>query len=80
MTDKIDIWMNPFILFLCSKIRVYDKKIRINLSMGTREKEGEERRGKGGEKRREKGKREKYFSGRKVTGGILSSYCVFMGV
>lgn len=56
------------------------RKIRINLSMGTREKEGEERRGKGEEKRREEGKREKYFSGRKVTGGILPSYCVFMEV
>lgn len=48
--------------------------------MGTREKEGEERRGKGEAKRKEEGKREKYFSGRKVHGGILSSYCVFLGV
>lgn len=48
--------------------------------MGTREKEGEERREKGGAKRREEGKGERYFSGGKVTGGILPSYCVFMGV
>lgn len=48
--------------------------------MGTREKEGEETREKGRVKGREDGKGEKYFSGRKVTGGILPSHCVFMEV
>lgn len=47
--------------------------------MGTREKEVEKREERDKEER-QKGKGEKYFSERKVTGGILPSYCVFMGV